>query len=103
MACSPATILKEDVAPFVDRRELADVAYCLASSLTHLHLADRRLKRCRFRAADGAMLRSHLPVTYAPVPIRQYFAMDRCASLRRLAQQCIHTARRRVVDQGPQF
>lgn len=65
------SILRDDVAPFVDRRELPRTPTRLAYRLSVLSLRGSELKRCQFSAADGATF--DLDVVYQGITIDQYW------------------------------
>jgi len=68
---APALLIKEFVAPYVDRRDFPAVTDSLAGRLMTLPLAGEELKRCRFEAPDGKI--TDLDIRYAAVNSRQYF------------------------------
>ena len=72
---SPETIVREDVAPYVDRRDFPAVRDDLAVLIDTLHLSGVELKRCRFSAADGATLA--IDVKYQAVPDQQFWSLTK--------------------------
>jgi hypothetical protein len=80
---SPGAIVREDVAPFEDRRDLAAVRQRLLGTLSDLRLKGRELKRCRFEQVDGSRL--DVDVVYQPVIPQQYW--DWFIELRRKPQR----------------
>lgn len=70
---SPDTIIKEDIAPFVDRRDVPGIREDLASWMMGLRLSGSELKRCRFRTDDGATI--DLDIKYQAVTPDQYFSL----------------------------
>lgn len=65
------SILRDDVAPFVDRRELPRTPTRWAYRLSVLSLRGGELKRCQFSAPDGATL--DLDVVYHGITSDQYW------------------------------
>lgn len=65
------SILRDDVAPFVDRRELPRTPTRLAYRLSVLSLRGSELKRCQFSAPDGATL--DLDVAYQGLTSDQWW------------------------------
>lgn len=70
---SPDALIRERVAPYIDRRDFPAVRASLANGLMALHLAGEELQHCRFEDASGSI--TDIGVSYAPVNSRQYFRM----------------------------
>lgn len=70
---TPDTIIREDVMPFVDRRDLPIVRERLAASIKDLHLSGLELRVCQFRVADRNTI--NIDVSYHPVSEEKYFDM----------------------------
>ena len=69
---APDAILREDVAPFVDRRDDPATRHSHADAIGSLHLSNRRLHSCSFRTAAGSMV--DLTVAYQEVSTRAFFS-----------------------------
>jgi hypothetical protein len=79
----PETIIKEDVAPYVDRRDNPATMNRLAEALMMLSLSGNELKQCQFQSADGAMFQ--IKVTYHPSTSEQFFqVLDSSSQQQRL-------------------
>ena len=69
---SPDDIIRQDVAPFVDRRDDPTTRHAHAQEIGALHVSNRRLRHCHFRSADGSM--RDLRVVYRPVSTKAFFS-----------------------------
>jgi hypothetical protein len=69
---APEAILREEVAPFVDRRDVPEARALWRDAFWARRPTASGLRQCRFRTADGATL--ELEVAYAPISMEQLFA-----------------------------
>ncbi|MBX9899651.1 MAG: hypothetical protein K2Y28_02605 [Burkholderiaceae bacterium] len=69
----PATIINEDVAPYVDRRDNPVTQARLAEDLMRLLLSGSELKRCQFQSPAGAVF--EIDVTYSSSTQEQFFQL----------------------------
>ena len=67
----PDAIVREDVMPYFDARDLPAVLDAAAQNMTTLKLSDLTLKRCSFKTEAGATL--DLEVSYHAVTTDEYF------------------------------
>src|SRR5471032_2571105 len=67
----PDAIVKEDVMPYIDARDLPAVLDVAAANMTTLKLSDLKLKRCSFQTETGAPL--ELDVSYHTVTNDEFF------------------------------
>jgi hypothetical protein len=68
---TPDKIVEQDVAPFVDMRDLLAVRLRLARPIGLLHMAGMEIKRCQFQGNDGTV--NDLPISYQGITFDQYW------------------------------
>lgn len=88
---TPDAIVREDVAPYTDRRDLPAVRDSLASSLGQAFLAGQELKHCEFEKADG--IRIGLEVRYRGVTAKEAWEGLRAPSVHMPARRNAYTFR----------